>query len=328
MSEAAAGPPGSPGDRSKRTRRIAGFALGMLLLAGAGWVLYSQRDAVERAWGSAREAPWWLVALALVLPLCNWLLISLSFWTMMRKYGRIGYGEMSQAIGAAWLLNYLPLRAGMVGRIAYHRAVNRISVGDSLRVMVANMAIGAVAVLAVLGISVAMGPRASAAQWGLALMGPLLGIAGARAVLARRGKAWAADVMLIRYLDMMVWVARYAVVFAIVGAPITLAGAVAVAAACQAALIVPFIGNGLGLREWAVGLTAAALPVGALSVSGELTTATGLMADVVNRAAELAVAVPVGQWCLWKLGARVRKSKRTANTEQHAGAAGTVRASD
>lgn len=304
-SPAEASPAGGPG-RAKRRRKVVGFAVGVVLLLGAAWVLYAHAGAVEGAWASARSAPWWLASLALLLPLCNWLLISLSFWTMMRRHGRIGYVEMSEAIGGAWLLNYLPLRAGMVGRVAYHRAVNRISVADSLRVMVFNMALGAVAVLAVLGIAAAMGRTATGAQWGLALMGPLLGIAGSRVVLARRGKAFVADVLLIRYLDMMVWVARYAVVFAIVGAPISLPGAVAVAAACQAALIVPFIGNGLGLREWAVGLTAAALPAGALSVSGELTTATGLLADVVNRAAELAVAVPLGQWCLWRLGGRMR----------------------
>jgi hypothetical protein len=302
--------PPDGGGGSRRTRRLVGFAVGVVLLLAAAWVLYSQRGAVERAWESARHARWWLVALALTLPLGNWLLISASFWTMMRRHGRIGYAEMSQCIGAAWLLNYLPLRAGMVGRIAYHRAVNGIAVRDSLSVMLWNMGIGAVAVFAVIGIVIGPGLPPQDPRLAYALAAGLLVPAFGRFVLAPRGMAWVADVLLLRYLDMLVWVARYVVVFAIVGEPISLGGAVAVAAACQAALLVPFIGNGLGVREWVVGLTASALPAALVADSGDLSTATGLLADVVNRAAEIAAAIAVGQVSLWALSRRMSRLKR------------------
>jgi hypothetical protein len=295
--------------RGKRWRRIVGSLIGLALLMAAAWVIYSQREQMEDAWASARHAPWWLLGLALLLPLVNWLLISLSFWIMMRRHGRIGLGEMCAAIGAAWLLNYLPLRAGMVGRVAYHRAVNRIAIADSVRVMVLNLAIGGMAVLAMLAIALGMGAEDSLRLWGMVLSGPALVAAAATALAAKSGGAWwLPAVFLLRYLDMLAWTARYAVVFTIVGSPIGLAGAVAIAAACQLALVVPFIGNGMGVREWAVGLTAAALPASLVS-GGGMIAAVGLAADLANRAAEVVAAVVVGQVSLLAIGRRLRASR-------------------
>jgi hypothetical protein len=100
---------------------------------------------------------------------------------------------------------------------------------------------------------------------------------------------------------MLAWVGRYALVFWLIGQPLEIGGAVAVAAACQVALVLPLIGNGLGLRELAVGVMAAALPA---SLGASTSQGAGSLADVVNRVAEIAVAVPVGLACLAWLAPR------------------------
>jgi hypothetical protein len=134
-----------------------------------------------------------------------------------------------------------------------------------------------------------------------------VGAIGALATLAMhvaRGPWWIAATIALRFIDLLVWAGRYAVVFAIVGHPITVAAAMALAVLCQIAMLVPLVGNGLGLREWAVGAVAGILPEDLVSSSGTLTTTIGLAADLANRAAELVTAVPVGLLCAHSLARR------------------------
>lgn len=290
-------------------RKVIGFVLGLLLLGAAGWAIARSGGTIREAWSSVCAQPW-LVAPALLLPLANWVVVSLSFWVLMRRHGRIDAGEMTLLIGAAWLLNYLPLRAGMLGRVAYHRAVNKIAIADSVRVMVINLACGAGATVGVVGLAAAMAAlRASAWGWAAALAAPAL-VLGVWSLTSARGSAvlgwrsWLPRVLLLRYADVLIWVARYWVVFRLTGTPIDLPASAAMAAACQLALAVPLVGNGLGLREWAVGLTAAALP--AALAHGPMSTAQGLAADLANRAAEVAAALPVGLVSAWALARRRR----------------------
>ena len=107
----------------------------------------------------------------------------------------------------------------------------------------------------------------------------------------------------LRVADLIVWTLRYWVVFAIADSPVSMAQAAAVAAVSQVAMSVPLVGNGLGLREWAVGLLRASLPAwyGVAAASS-----AGLTADLVNRAAELLVAVPVGLLCAAAVTRRIR----------------------
>jgi hypothetical protein len=66
-------------------------------------------------------------------------------------------------------------------------------------------------------------------------------------------------------------------------APQTAIGAALVASAAN---LVPFIGNGLGIREWAVALAAPVL--------GGYERDAGLAAELTGRAVDVAVAVPLG----------------------------------
>jgi uncharacterized membrane protein YbhN (UPF0104 family) len=309
-------PPPSATDTPRRPwRSIVGFTVGLLLLLAAVRAVVTQGAGAQNAWASIRSAPPHLIALALLLPAANWLIVSLSFWLVMRRYGPVGPAEMARLIGAAWLLNYLPLRPGMLGRVAYHRAVNQISIADSIRGLIIGMACGLAAVAAVLAVAFAVPRGASTIAWTVALASPpalLLIWFAITALQSRQAPAQPAPVqspsdlhplstfhaswlplnLLLRYADMLVWLCRYAVVFALVGRPLSIGAAAAITGVSQLAMCVPFVGNGLGLREWAVGLTAAHLPTG-LTTPDALTT-VGLAAELVNRTAELAIALPVG----------------------------------
>ncbi|MFZ4575915.1 MAG: hypothetical protein ACOYN0_16100 [Phycisphaerales bacterium] len=238
-----------------------------------------------------------LVIAGVALPLLNLTISAGVFWVLTRRFGRVGFGEMWALIGAAWLLNYLPMRPGLVGRVAYHRAVNGISVAHGSRVVAESVACSAAASLGAVGWSVLGARWPQMGAWIDAVPFALLAAGAAVAFgVGRKSPTVAAlaAAMSLRIADLIVWTFRYVVVFAIAGEPISTPQAAAIAAVSQVAMSVPLVGNGLGLREWAVGLMRSSLPawygVGAAS-------AAGLTADLLNRSAELCVAVPVGLAC-------------------------------
>ncbi|MFM9996252.1 MAG: hypothetical protein ACKVU4_10680 [Phycisphaerales bacterium] len=287
---------------------MVGFVVGVALLGAAVWAVGTQEFAALR---SVAAEQFGLVLALAALAAVNWLLMSEVFHALMTPYGVVSRREMRALIGASWLLNYLPMRPGLLGRVAYHKAVNGIAVTDSAKAVAANIGCGLVSLgcglLAPLAARV--WPQDDAA-WSVAFSVPLVGLVacslscGAAGLPRARSWAYAA---LLRYLDLMVWGVRYFVVFMIVGHELHPVEAAAIAVVSQVASLVPIVGNGLGIREWAVGLTAAALPVW-MRGEGELGREVGLAADLVNRAAEVAAAVPVGLFAAWWL-ARNRSAR-------------------
>lgn len=294
-------------------RRVVGAVVGVLLLGAAVWAVWSRGSVVENAWATMREAPAWLVVAALALPLASWLLTSGAFWLLSRRYAPVPMSDMTLLIGAAWLLNHLPLRPGMVGRVAFHKKYHGMAIGDSVRVMIAAMACSGVSLamllLAAVGVSRVEGMLLTV----VCLVGPTA-VVGTVAVCARAiGKSWwrEAAALGVRSLDMLAWVGRYAIVFTLVGQEVSVERLVIVAAVCQVAMLVPLTGNGVGLREWAVGLTLAAMAGSAAAVDArEQAAAIGLAADLLNRAAETVLAVPVGLVCSWVLARKVRRASQ------------------
>ncbi len=286
-----------------RTRASIGFVVGALLLAAA--ILAVSRNTAEfrTSIQTASQASWWLIVLALALPVANWLIMSLSLWVLMRRHGRIALGEMCCLIGAAWLLNYLPLRPGLAGRVAYHKVVNRIPVRATVTVTLTSIACAAVSIAVLLAACVACAAAQASEPSQCVVISTVpvaCGVAAMAVCRATGGGWWLALAFTLRSLDLLVWTARYAVVFAIVGHPLSWLAAAAIAAIVQVAMLVPLVGNGLGLREWTVGMTSGLLPPGVITSRGTLTTTIGLAADVANRAAEIIVSVPIGAVCsLW-----------------------------
>ncbi len=289
------------GDRWKRSARSVAFLVGVVLLGAACLTVWKERETIREAWIAAGRGKWFFVAASVLLPCVNWLLTSVMFWALMPRpadaHRAVGFGEMVRLIGAAWLANYLPARPGFFGRLAYHKAVNDISIRGSLGAMLVAVALGLLAAGTALGIAVWF----RWAPWTIVLpaIGGLLAATCCAGLPRRLLLAFSA-----RYGDILVWMTRYAAVFALVGRPLSLSEAAAMAAISQLAMLVPFVGNGLGVREWAIRWAAPALPawvVSAESLSGSL----ALSADVLNRAGEVVAAIPVGLACGVAVAGRV-----------------------
>jgi hypothetical protein len=278
--------------RARRARAVIGFVVGVALLAAAVWAVATQGDALSHAAAAARSAPLWMVALALLLPVVNVLLMAGVFQELMRPHGRVAPAEMAALIGASWLLNFLPLRPGLLGRVAYHKAVNNIPVSGSVRAVVANIGAGFIS-LVMAGLIAVGGSGTGTGEFvsGVTVTATLILIIATVVAGKRPRLRPVALAVAIRFIDLLVWSLRYWLIFHIVGSPIDVPASLAVAVVSQAASLVPLVGNGLGLREWAVGLTVASLPQ--VFASGAA-TGVGLTADLVNRAAEVLTAIPVG----------------------------------
>ncbi len=310
-------------------RSIAGFVAGLVLLGTAIWTVAQRQDQLGRAWEAARGADVWIVVLCVTLPLFNWLFTSGMFVVLNGRYARVGAAEMSALIASAWLLNLLPLRPGLVGRVAYHRRVHGIRVRDSMKVLVLSVGSTGTALVLLLLAVAASGGGAGPGRAGVFILAPALALAAGAAVLRRRAPpsptpagdgasppgashAWRLPAaVLMRYLDMVVWGVRYWLMFRLLGEPVGVLTAAAITVAAQFAMMTPVQ---LGLREWVVGGAGALLAVGGNEavVQGSkghaaIDAATpALMADVVMRAAELAVVIPLGLVCTAWLWGRLR----------------------
>lgn len=276
-------------------RAIVSSVVGAALLVAAVLTAYSQERALLDGLRALREAPWWLVALTIVLPCANLFVVSVAFWLLTNRHGRVRLAEMIALISSAWLLNFLPMRPGMFGRIAYHKKYNGIGIKSSARVLGETMVLSgtAMVVMALIALGLhAIGVRSAWAVWAGACAPILFALVVWRVGPSPTVRTYA-GALAMKQADMAIWALRYWAVFALIGRPLGAREAIAVAAVSQVALLVPLAGNGLGLREWAVGLLSMALPSW-YALGGETGAGTGLTADLVNRAAEILVAVPTG----------------------------------
>jgi hypothetical protein len=184
----------------------------------------------------------------------------------------------------------------MLARIAYHRAVNNIPIVESAKILGSVVAAGLVAATLFLAASMAAARATGGSLPGLPVAVLLLPIAigllgrvyfNRSPVIARW---W--FVLTLRYVDLGIWAFRYAIAFWAIGLPLTPAQAAIYAVIANAAMLIPLAGNGLGIREWVVGLAGPLLPAMVLGVS--TVKQQGLTADLLNRAAEIVMSLVAG----------------------------------
>lgn len=264
--------------------RWVGLAFGILCLAGALAVAVRERAAFDAALGALREArPVAVIALILAFALAIPLTAAL-FAILVRRFARVSFGEMLALIAATSLANMLPLKPGFVGRVAWHRARHGIRPADTLRTVIEAIVLSASVAALMLGAVPLL--RAAGAPVALALLAPSLPALGLLAVARRGYGPLAAAALLVRQCEFALSVGRYAIALELVGADASLESAIVLSCASAFATLVPFVSNGLGVREWATALILPALDAG--------TFAAGVSAEIVLRAAELAVTVPAG----------------------------------
>lgn len=274
-------------------RRV-GFVAGVILLCAAAVYLVANPDELQSFLDEMKHAPAWAIAIVLLGPILNWVFVSQCLWALNRRHGEIARTEMLALVGSAWLLNHLPMRPGLVGRIGYHAKVNKIRVRDAVEASVWSLILAIIANAIGLGLALLIRPGVGIAQITLILSTPILALIIA-AMLAEsksdqlglmiRGLMW-------RYADLLVWMLRYAAAFAMLGIEITPVQIVLITAVSQAAQVIPITGGGLGFREWGVGV-AATMSKGTAII--DMRTAIG--ADLINRVAETIIVIPLGLVC-------------------------------
>jgi hypothetical protein len=296
-----------------------GLTVAVLLLGAAVWTLVRDRDQLAATWESVRTGPWWMLTLWLLLPGANWVFSSRLAWALLRPQPLIDPDEAAdqpvltksetyEVIGAAWLANLLPLRAGLISRVFYHKAVNRIPVGTTVRSVLVSIVLGLMASVMVAAVSTGLlwaGASPPVTLFVLAAPYPLILLMGAASPVGDRGSLWTGgfgrwrllDALAARYADTVCWMARYWVAFALVGAPISVAHAAVFAAVSQVVMLVPIPGNAIGLREWAIALIGPLLPAWLGFEQGQLTQQACLAADLTNRAAEVLMTMVIGSAC-------------------------------
>ncbi|MBL9119695.1 MAG: flippase-like domain-containing protein [Phycisphaerae bacterium] len=292
------------GDRLVRLRELFGrvrpfgAAVGALLVVAAIALVISRASTLGDAWkamGSASP----LVITAMVAAMAGSVaLTGLTFWILTRRYGRVSHWEMQALMSATAVANYLPLRPGLVARVVYHSSRNGIRARDSLRTIVEAMA------LSVIALSLLVPSLMVAHQWampiGIAVALPAL---LAIPTLASARSRPLGTAFLVRFGETLLTTIRYDLAFRLVGAPLPWHVAAAIACVSMVSTMVPFVSNGLGLREWTIGLMAPLL--------ADVSLERGLVAELVHRAIEVVVIVPAGLWgsaWLW------RRMKRDLNS--------------
>ncbi|MFO0827483.1 MAG: hypothetical protein U0572_04970 [Phycisphaerales bacterium] len=261
-----------------------------LVLLGLAVAVVVRGGGFGAALAALKSAPFGTIAILLASVLASVFLTGTVFWLLTCRFGPVPFGEMQALMASTTLANYLPLRPGLFGRIAYHKLRHDIRARDALRTVFEAMALSGLA----LGVAIPL--LALGAKFGLPLLitlgAPALVGLAACVVAPFRALALAAT---LRYAEAMLTALRYHLAFELVGTPVSAQTSVAIACVSMAASLVPFVSNGIGLREWAIGLLAPVLT--------GYQVEQGIVAELVNRAAEVAMVIPtglIGAWALWR----------------------------
>ena len=243
---------------------------------------YGARADFDRALAALRDPPPLATALVLASVAVSVLLSGWLFHELTRRFGAVPFWEMQWLIAAASLANYLPLKPGLLGRVAYLSARHGIRPADSVRTILEAIGLSAASCASFLAGLVAL--RALGIDGGWALAAPLAVLPA----LSLKPVWWLARALAIRQCEIALWTLRYWAVFQLVDAPIGLDTAVVLGSVSVIATLVPFVSNGLGVREWAIGLLAPLIAHDSVSMS------QAIVAELVHRVAELAVVTPLG----------------------------------
>ena len=286
--------------------RIIGSVIGAVLVLAAIVAVVRNRPLLDTALASAREASAWTVALLVGGALVNVIASAAGLRALLLRHGQVGAMEMQSVIASSTLLNYAPLRPGLASRAAYHHVVNGIPVMATMLTVAQSMALALAGIGWLVGAAWLLratggfgGPQVAIAFIALA---PALGVAGLMAAPPGSWRRTIAVAWLWRCLDMSAWVARYHAAFAITGISLSISDSAVAAAGAGAANLVPFVGNGLGVREWLVGIMGSSMHLWTMDA--------GLAADIVNRAGDLVVCVPLGLVALPFVARRLRSAMR------------------
>ncbi|MAX25249.1 MAG: hypothetical protein CMJ19_12170 [Phycisphaeraceae bacterium] len=245
----------------------------------------------------------------------NLLLTGILFWAVTRPFDccpPVTLSRMQSLILSSSVLNYLPLRMGLIGRAAYLKQFHQLPLKQSAQILIIVLGLGAM-VLGSVGLAVIAIPQMD--QMTVILLTSALVVAlspiwkrifnqvARRKLHEARVLGW----LSIRITDMFVVGMRTWFAFAIIGQPITFAQATALGAAGMLISLLGLTPNGLGLREWAL--------AGMTMLVSQHDASVGATAALVDRAVEAVVVCVLGLPTSWQLMRQMAREKSAENSE-------------
>lgn len=261
------------------------FALAAVLLTAAVAAAVTQVD-----WPRLEDVPPGHALLLAGCVVANLLLTGAMLWVVTLSFDaspRVSFWRMSWLVMLSALLNYLPLRPGLLGRAAILRTHHQLPVRQSILSLLVVLVTGCVTTLTVGTLAwLIVEPLLLAVSLVAAtgLLAAVSGWIGSR--LLRRPVVMAWLWIPLRAADALVAGCRLWLAFEILGVGVDYREALVAGAAGVLVAMVGLTPNGLGLREWVIALLASALDATAWE--------TGLAASLVDRGVEAIIVVLLG----------------------------------
>jgi len=299
----------------KLATQIVIFLIGLALLV---WCIHG---AVEGAdWGPVRDASPWLKIGLLVPSLVSLVANGLAFWAVIRPVQRVGVGEMIWLNLTTAVLNYAPIRLGLLARLAYNLRVNGMGI-LLIGGWFGSLAVTMLTCLAASVLATIVRPEMDL-LW-LALLGGQLVVAGlvirtlmSQTIIVRHARRM--DLMLrdpvalwsvlgLRMLDIGAFVARTAIAVEILGLPFEGREVALLGISAITLSVMPLAR--VGFREAGLAIVARMLVSG--GTTEELDAQMKQLA-LVESAGEALVAIPLGSIALiWYARQWMRVRRRT-----------------
>ena len=263
-------------DAPRHAWRVVVATLGLVLLVAAVIVAVRGIDVEWSLLATPRAASLGLLLVALAatcIAIPAWM-----FWRLLRHESSITLAEMTALLASTTLMGYAAGPLAPVGRVAYLKRVHgvpvRSVVGAMIAARAATLAAAGPAAALVAPVTLLVTPLGVVCLWFTARFSGL----GARAVLGAS---------VARAIEVGVWGARYWVAFHVLGHALPPSNALALAAASTIAQSVPAFPGAIGIREWSTALAA-------VLIDPTVAFALTLSADLLNRGADVVIAVVAG----------------------------------
>ena len=286
--------------RRRRAIEIASFCAGVGVLAWLVTIAIREGD-----WRRVVEADPSLLAGLLGCTVLSAIFNGATFWTTIRPIRRIGFFELQGVNVVATMLNYAPVRLGMISRFAWHMRVDGLRFLDVVAWFASVLMLIATA-LAVFGVATAIVPDVGPGWWLLVILGTMVaGVAlsmvprigfirrhgrGADRILESPFARWFG--LVLRILDIGTYAGRIAFTLAILGIEMSPSHIILLAVVALVTNLLP-VGR-FGFRELAVAWTAARLG------SDSVVDVPWEQLALLESGAELMVYLPLGiLWAPW-----------------------------
>jgi hypothetical protein len=296
--------------------QVLGFLIGVALL---GWCISIAISGGD--WSKIADAHPLLIAGLIICTLASFGANGVMFWLVIRPIQHVGFWNMQWLNFVTGILNYAPIRAGLIARIAYHLRVDRMSllrVGAWLAALAYSLALTLGACIAgtivwpkldLIWVAIVGGQLLLGGWLTWAIMGhPLVTRFGRGMDQMLRVPSCLWGAIGLRLVDIGAFVGRMACAVAILDLDLAATDIVLLGFAALALSLNPL--GRTGFREMAVAFVASRLLGGDLD-SAQVDSSMAQLA-LVESAGEALVAIPAGAVCLLWYRQRWRAAGRSS----------------